>query len=391
MSVFDSVIGQQQAVTALRRAAQDAAVDPPGAAMTHAWLLTGPPGSGRSVLGLAFAAALVCPSGGCGSCIDCRNVASGTHPDVEHVVPEGVIYGVDEADLLIERAAMAPRRARWHIIVVEDVDRFQLNAVPKLLRTIEEPPPRTVWVLCSPTAEDVLPTVRSRCRHVVLNTPRIDQIADQLASSVGVPAEVAIFAATVSQGHIGRARALAIDESVRQRRREVLNIPSSLATVGACFAAAAAIVDTATRDADAVVAPLDQADDEAVRLTFGEGAEGLKSVDRTIKRELKVLEKRIKARHRRTLFDQFDRVLLDLMGYYRDVLVVQLGSGVELINSDVADSIRRTASADDATGTLRRVAAIREARDQLQANVYPQTVFESLFVALRDSTLVANR
>jgi DNA polymerase-3 subunit delta' len=391
MSVFDAIIGQSQAVTAFRRAAQDAALDPPGAAMTHAWLLTGPPGSGRSLLGLSFAAALVCPSGGCGTCIDCRTVASGTHPDVEHVVPEGVIYTVADADLLIERAALAPRRARWHVIVVEDVDRFQLNAVPKLLRAIEEPPPRTVWVLCSPTTEDVLPTVRSRCRHVVLNSPGINQIADQLVSSLGVPTETAMFAATVSQGHIGRARALAIDEATRQRRREVLDIPSALGTVGSCFAAAAAVVETATREADAVVAPMDQADDAAVRVTFGEGAEGVKTVERTIKRELKLLEKRMKARYRRILFDQFDRVLLDLMGYYRDVLVLQLRSDVTLINSDVTDSIQRTAAADDDAGTLRRVAAIREARDQLQANVNPQTVFESLFVALRDASLVANR
>ena len=171
MNVFDSLIGQEQAVAEMKHAAADAAkvaIGERGDAMTHAWLIVGPPGSGRSTLALAFAASLVCSNGGCGECIDCRNVAAGIHPDVEHVVPEGIIYKVEAARNLIERASLLPTRSPWHVIVVEDVDRFRIEAASTLLKSLEEPPAQTVWLLCAPTVDDVAPTIRSRCRLVLL-------------------------------------------------------------------------------------------------------------------------------------------------------------------------------------------------------------------------------
>ncbi len=393
MSVFDSVLGQEQAVNELKRACTDAAKvarGERGDAMTHAWLVTGPPGSGRSTIALAFAASLVCPNGGCGTCVDCRNVATGIHPDVEHVIPEGVVYTVAHADALIERASLSPSRSSWHVIVVEDVDRFQLNAVPKLLKSIEEPPPNTVWILCAPTVDDVLPTINSRCRHVLLNSPTLSDVASQLTSRFGVDSAMAAFAARAAQGHLGRARALATDEQARLKRSEILDIPTRLSTVSSCYEIANAIVANANAEADRAIAPLEQQDEQDVRMAFGEGAEGkgFKSIDRAIKSEMKALEKRFKDRRRRMVADAYDRILLDLTGYYRDILVVQSGSHVGLINEELRPAIERIADQDETAQTLNRIDAIREARDQLIANVTPLSVFESLLVTLRDPKLV---
>lgn len=393
MSVFDSVLGQEHAVNDLKRAVADAAkvaIGERGDAMTHAWLVTGPPGSGRSTIALAFAASLVCPQGGCGNCIDCRNVATGIHPDVEHVVPEGVVYTVAHADALIERASMSPSRSPWHVIVVEDVDRFQLNAVPKLLKSIEEPPPHTVWILCAPTVDDVLPTINSRCRHVLLNSPTLSDVASQLTSRFGVDPAMAAFAARAAQGHLGRARALATDEQARLKRAEILDIPTRLSTVSSCYEIASTIVANANAEADRVIAPLEQQDEQDVRMAFGEGAEGKgsKSIDRAIKSEMKSLEKRFKDRRRRMVADAYDRILLDLTGYYRDILVLQSGSNVGLINEELRPAIERIAGQDDTAQTLQRIDAIKEARDQLMSNVTPLSVFESLLVTLRDPKLV---
>ncbi|MEI6405642.1 MAG: DNA polymerase III subunit delta' [Actinomycetes bacterium] len=394
MSVFDDVIGQDSAVAELKRAALDAAkitMGERGDAMTHAWLITGPPGSGRSTSALAFAAALVCAQGGCGTCIDCRNVATGSHPDVEHVIPNGVVYTVDDADQLIERTALTPRRGPWHIFVVEDVDRFQLNATPKLLKAIEEPPPQTVWILCAPTVDDLLPTIVSRCRQVHLVTPSLAFVAEQLMNRFGVDEAMATFAARVAQGHIGRARALATDEQVRMRRSQVLEIPSKLNNVSSCFTLANLVVSTVNADTETVVVPLEQQDEADVRTVYGDGTQGFKSVDRAIKREMKSLEDRWKARRRRITADQYDRVLLDLTGFYRDVLVVQAQSQAPLINEELLAAIEFVAMSGDSDATLRKVDAIYEARDQLLANVHAPTVFESLFVALRDPSLVNPR
>ena len=394
MSAFDSLIGQEHAVEEMKHAVTDAAkvaVGERGDAMTHAWLITGPPGSGRSTLALAFAASLVCPNGGCGECIECRNVAAGMHPDVEHIVPEGIIYKVEDTRNLIERAALLPTRSPWHVIVIEDVDRFRVESASTLLKSLEEPPPATVWLLCAPTVDDVFPTIRSRCRHVALTSPTFVAISQQLTNRFGIDPAMAAWATRAAQGHIGRARALATDENVRLRRKQVLDIPTNLRVVSSCFDQANKIVANANADADAIVTPLDQGDDQDIRTAFGEGAEGkgLKSVERQMKSALKALDDRMKGRRKRVLTDQYDRVLLDLTGYYRDVLVVQSGANVELVNEELRESIERVASIDDQSATLRRIAAITEARDQIIANVNPLNAFESLLVSLRDPRLTA--
>ena len=392
MSVFDVVIGQDHAVAELQHASRDShesadALSAPS--MTHAWLITGPPGSGRSTLALAFAASLVCPEGGCGDCAQCRSVASGTHSDVEHIVPEGTNYRMEDAVALIERSTLAPTRSPWHIFVIEDVDRFRVDAASTLLKSLEEPPPGTVWILCAPTVDDVFDTIRSRCRHVLLNTPALSDVANQLVTRYFVNEDVAAWAARVAQGHIGRARALATDEAARKRRKEIIEIPFRLNNVAMTFDFADRIVRNAQEDAEAIATPLDEQDEANIRTAYGDGAQGkgLRGADRQMKSALKDLEKRSKTRLRRILSDQYDRVLLDITGVYRDVLVVQSGSDVELINEELRNQIIDLASRSNQSATLRRIDAINEARDQLVANVPAQAVFESLLATLFDDRL----
>ncbi len=396
MSVFDSLIGQEHAVAEMNRAALDAQKIVKGLtgesanAMTHAWLITGPPGSGRSTISLAFAAALICPAGGCGTCTDCRNAMAGTHVDIEHIIPEGVIYSIDDTKSLIERASLAPSRAHWHIIIIEDVDRFKNDAASVLLKSLEEPPPGTVWLLCAPTSDDVFETIRSRCRQVTLVSPSFDSIAEQLSNRYSISKELAEFSARAAQGHIGRARALATDELVRNRRNEILDMPGRVNSVVSCFEMAAKIVANANADTDSIVEPLDQQDEDNIRTAYGDGVEGFKGVERRIKSAVKALEKRAKDRRRRVLSDQYDRVLLDLTGFYRDVLLIQSGSDLPLINEEFRAKIEKLASASTTVETLKRIDAIKETRDHLLANVNPLAAFESMLVTFRNPQLLTS-
>src|SRR5712664_928171 len=218
MSVWDELAGQEAVVAQLRKAV--------AGSMTHAWLFTGPPGSGRSVAARAFAAALLCPYGGCGECPSCRQVHAGTHADLLLVKPEGLSYGVKQTRDLVLRAAGAPSGGRWQVVVFTGADRATEQAANALLKAIEEPSPRTVWLLCAPSAEELVTTIRSRCRLVTLRTPPPEAVAEVLARRDGVDPARALAAARAAQGHVGRARRLATDPEAAQRRAEVLRIPA---------------------------------------------------------------------------------------------------------------------------------------------------------------------
>ncbi|HVU60290.1 MAG TPA: DNA polymerase III subunit delta' [Mycobacteriales bacterium] len=385
MSVFDRLVGQSRVVEQLQAAtaaARAVLAGEDGAGMTHAWLFTGPPGSGRSVAARAFGAALQCPDGGCGECHQCRTTMAGSHADVRIVTPAGLSYGVAETRELVTRSAMAPSRGRWQVTVVEDADRFTEQALNALLKALEEPPPRGVWLLCAPSADDLLPTIRSRCRIVTLRVPPYAAVAEHLRSE-GIAAEDAEHAARAAQGHIGRARRLATDREAASHRREVLTVPTRVATVGGCFAAAAALVDAAKAEAAAVSARLDEDEKAALRESYGDTGERGMPKPRGVAGALSDLEKRQKSRATRTQRDVLDRALVDLAAFYRDVLAHQLGAPVELINTDLSATVRELAEASRPEATLRRIEAVLAAREAIDANVAPLLAVEAMCVSLR--------
>jgi DNA polymerase-3 subunit delta' len=367
------------------------APQPAGAAlgMTHAWLFTGPPGSGRSVAARAFAAALLCADQGCGECPSCRQVAAGGHADLLLVRPDGLSYGVRQTRDLVLRAAAAPVYGRWRVVLFEDADRATEQAANALLKAIEEPAPRTVWLLCAPSADDLPTTIRSRCRLVTLRTPPMAAVAEVLVRD-GIGREQALAAARAAQGHIGRARRLATDPEAARRRAEVLRVPLEVASaraggsLGRALAAAAALVSAAEAEAAAVTEQLDVPEREALRRAFGEGStgKGVATAVRGAAGALKELEDRQKSRATRLKRDSLDRALLDLAGFYRDVLAVQFGADVELANETQADELRQIAAASLPEMTVRKIEAIMKCRERLAASVAPLLAVEEMTLAL---------
>ena len=394
--VWAELVGQQRAVATLSAAAK-AARQPGGDgsphAMTHAWLITGPPGSGRSNAARAFAAALLCDQGGCGRCTVCRSAESGAHPDVTPVRTEQLSISVAEVRELAMKAAMSPTVGRFQVIVVEDADRITDQGADALLKALEEPPPRTVWLLCAPTAEDVIVTVRSRTRQVNLRTPLDTEVAQLLVERDGIDPELAAYAARAAQGHIGRARALARSEDARTARQQIMAIPGSLNSVGACLRAAATIVELATAQAERSTGEIDARELAELKEALGYGTKGARPKQATA--ALKELEDQQKARAKRLQRDALDRVLTELTTWYRDVLTVQLqavdpassqlsAEGLGLINTEMHAEIAQAARSATAEQTLRRVDAILAARDALEHSVAPLLAMEALMLNLAD-------
>lgn len=380
MTVWDALVGQRPAVSALRSAAA-------GRGMSHAWLFTGPPGSGRSNAALAFAAALQCRPAdgetvGCGVCEECRTVLAGTHRDVTRVRTEKLSIGVDEVRDLVRRSALSPVGDGYQLLLVEDADRLTDPAANALLKAIEEPGARTVWLLCAPTPEDLLPTIRSRCRLVTLTTPSVDDVAEFLARADGVAPDLASYAARASQGHIGRARALARDEQTRERRTSVVTMPSRLTSLGACMSAASSLTEMSKEEADAITAELDARERADLAAAHGVVERGRRP--REYAPALAALERGQRSRAKRRHLDVIDRGLMDLVSVYRDAIVIGTGAGTQLVNQELADDLDSLARAATPESHLRRIEAIFTAREQLlEFNVPPALALESMMVALR--------
>ena len=385
--VFSDLVGQDSVAGQLRQAASAAARVLRGETvlgMTHAWLFTGPPGSGRSVAARAFVAALLCPDQGCGHCASCRQVRVGSHADLMLVRPDGLSYGVKQTRNLVLRAAAAPSGGRWQVVLFEDADRATEQAANALLKAIEEPAPRTVWLLCAPSAEELVTTIRSRCRLVVLRTPPSAAVAEVLVSRDGVDPASALAAARAAQGHIGRARRLATDPEAARRRQDVLTVPSRVTSLGPALAAAAALVKAAEQEATAATEELDMPEREALRQAFGEGSTG-KGVAKAVRGAagaLKDLEDRQKSRATRLKRDALDRALLDLAAFYRDMLTVQLGADVELASAGYEAELRRLAAASAPESTVRRIRAIMACRERLAVSVAPLLAVEEMTLSL---------
>ncbi len=375
MTVWDDLVGQERVVEVLRRAVAGEAH-----AMTHAWLVTGPPGSGRSNAVRAFAAALQCDRGGCGECSACRTALSGAHPDVTLVRTEQLSIGVDEVRELVRRAAMSPTLGRYQVLVVEDADRVTERGADALLKSIEEPASKTVWLLCAPTPDDVVVTIRSRCRRVELATPGPAAVAELLVRRDGAAPGLAEFAARAAQGHIGRARMLARDEAARIRRAELLTLPGRLTSLADCLNAAAGLVDAAAQEASATTAEVDAREKAELSEALGFGTKGARP--RNAQAALRELDEQQKARAKRLQRDALDRVLTELTTYYRDVLLVQTASSAALINTELRSEIETVARRDTPEATLRRIDAILACREALEGNVAPLLAIESLLVSV---------
>lgn len=374
MSIWDHLVGQRPAIAALSTAAR-------GHGMTHAWLFTGPPGSGRSNAAIAFAAALQCERAGCGECHDCRTVLAGSHADVAVVRTQRLSIGVDQVRDLVRRSALAPVGRRWQVLVVEDADRLTDQAFNALLKAIEEPTERTVWMLCAPTVEDVLPTIRSRCRLVTLSTPAPGDVAAFLERATGVDAGLAQYAARASQGHIGRARAIATDEPTRTRRREVVTLPARLRTLGHAMSAARRLEATTKEEAEALTTELDARERADLDASYGVVERGRKPREYAPARA--ALEREQKSRAKRRHLDVVDRALVDLVSVYRDAVTVAVGTGTELVNVEQADEVADLAERHGAAGCLRRIDVVLSAREQmLEFNVPVMLALESMMVGL---------
>jgi len=381
MSVFSSLIDQTEVIKVLQEAVIASRNNSDTTqAMTHAWLFTGPPGSGRSNAAIAFAAALVCKEGGCSKCNDCMSTITGAHADVELIKTEGLSIKIDEIRELISRASWAPSVSNWRVVVIEDADRLTDSAANALLKVIEEPGLRTVWLLCAPTLTDVLPTIRSRCRHLSLRTPSTKAISNLLITRDGVDPKVAEFVARASAGHVGRARYLATDAAAKANRENILRLPFMLKDIASAFNAAQILVESAKQEALADSVKKDEVEISKLKLAWG--STGTKLVAGGSK-AIKELEKEQKSRSTRMVRDYLDRALLDLATLYRDILLVQSGSVDSLINQDLTVQINKLAATQSPEKTLKKIEAILKARINLAQNAAPLLLIEALMCELR--------
>lgn len=379
MSVWDDLPGQEKTITSLARAVAEG--NP-----SHAWLFTGPPGSGRTNAARAFAAALQCQiedpmARGCGQCKACVTVLAGTHPDVALITTEKVNYQIDDVRELITKAQDRPSTAPWRVIIVEDADRMTERTTNVLLKSIEEPPPHTIWILCAPSPADVLVTIRSRCRAVSLSVPTRESVAELLVRRDGLSEAQAEFAARVSQSHIGIARRLARDEDARIRRDRIVRMPLRIQGVTAAVMAAGDLVELSTAEASAAATERAEAEATALRTTLGIGADA--PIPPQQRSAFKALEENAKRRARRSTHDSLDRSLIDLTTFFRDVLVLQLDSGTELVNEYLSEELRSYAAASRPEETITKIDAIAQARTRIGANVAPLLAMEAMMVTFR--------
>lgn len=374
--IWRDVVGQSQTIETLRRAVSDAA------AMTHAWLFTGPPGSGRSTAARAFAGALLCPTGGCGECRECRTALDGTHADVDVLATEALSIGVAATRDLVQLAGRSPSVGRYRIILIEDADRLTEQSGNALLKALEEPTPRTVWLLCAPSLEDVLITVRSRSRHVRLRTPPVAEVSRLLQRRDGIDPGMATYAARAAQSHIGLAKRLATDEGARIRRRDTIAMSARIRGVSDAVGAAADLLQIAEQERDRTLETRGAAEKQRLLETLGADPSA-RTQPPHVRAQVSALEKEQKTRATRFTRDMIDRALVDLLSVYRDALVLHAGSPVALVNEDARPVVEEVARSFSGEGLLLSMEAIATARERIAANVAPLLALEAMAVSLQ--------
>jgi DNA polymerase-3 subunit delta' len=373
---WDDLTGQAEAIAVMRDAAHDER-------MSHSWLITGPPGSGRSILAYAFAAALISRPGD--EQPTEAQVRARTHPDLGILSTDRVTITIDEVRQLVASSQYSPSVGRYRVMVIEDADRMTERTSNVLLKALEEPPPRTVWILCAPSEADLIPTIRSRVRSVRLRTPSVAEVAELISRRDGVSLPEAERAAREAQSHIGMAHRLATNDQARDRRRRTLELALGIRSVAGAVLAAAELVAVATDDAKSFTDEHDA--EERERALRSLGIEPGAAVPAGLRAQLKALEDDQKRRATRSLRDGIDRILVDLLSLYRDILLMQLGVEVEPVNLAIYPELSAAAALCDPPRTLQTLDAITTARERIEGNVAPALALEAMLVsAVRERT-----
>ena len=373
-------MGQNDAVSQVQKAVANRANG-----VHHAWLFTGPPGSGRSNLALAFAAALLCPDQGCATCSICTRVLGGQHPDIKMLTTEKVIIGIDESRDLVASSHFGASMGDYRILIIEDADRMAERSSNVLLKALEEPPAGTIWLLCAPSEADLLPTIRSRVRRIALKVPSVEDVAQLLVQRDGVDLNLARQVAAEAQSHVGMARRLATSVEARGRRRDTLVAALNINSVSSAMFTAERWLELAKKDADAITAERDSQEKLELRRQVGLGE--AESIPNAYRVEFKNLEEDQKRRSTRSVRDGIDRILVDLLALYRDVLTVQLQTQSALVNQDLKLQIDELAAEITAAETIKRLDAIEIARARILSNVKDLVALEALAVQLRRKAL----
>jgi len=374
--IWSELLGQPEAVSQLRQA-----VFEKSAGLQHAWLLTGPPGSGRSIAAVSFAAALLCDQAGCGQCKSCKMVQSGSHPDVSVLATEKVIISIEEIRQLVSSSHFGGSMGQYQIMIIEDADRMSERSSNVLLKALEEPPEGTVWLLCAPSEADMLPTIRSRVRKVALKQPSTETVSDLLVARDGIAPNLARQVAAEAQGHIGMALRLATSSEARARRKETLVAAIQIDSIPKAMMTAERWLELAKKDADALTSERDTQERISLLATLGIPEGG--TIPPALRTDIKQLEEAQKKRATRSIRDGIDRILVDLMSLYRDVLTIQLAASAELVNQELQPQMNELANSSQPAATIAKLEAIAQARIRIGANVRDLMVLESLAVALR--------